>query len=337
MFPTDIAVNLKDVTKTFTQWQRDNTGKGILKNLIKPEKRIIKALDQVSFSIGKGEFVAYAGPNGAGKSTTMKLLCGMLLPNEGRITVLNRSPIKDRIPLMQNLGILFGNRTELWWDHPVIQSFKWKKVVWNIPDDVYERNLSRVIELLDLEGILKTFARELSLGQRMRADLGLLLLHSPQLLLLDEPTLGLDVVAKRQMIEFLKRLNREDGVTIVVTSHDMDDLEEMAQRILMISNGHVAYDGSFQGLRNVTGNLTRVNLTMGGGTIPKLPQTTHCHLLSASHEVYEYEIDLDKTPIEALMGQLSQLKGLRDIEIKKAPIEQVIAQLYKEWKSSECV
>ena len=331
MSPMDSAVRLVNVTKTFTQWQRDNSRKGILKNLIKPEKRTVTALDDVSFNIGKGEFVAYAGPNGAGKSTTMKLVSGMLLPNAGEITALSLSPQKQRTALMGRMGVLFGNRTELWWDHPVIQSFEWKKVVWNIPDDVYQRNLAMVTELLDIGGLLKTFARELSLGQRMRADLAMMLLHSPELILLDEPTLGLDVVAKRQMIEFLKKINRENGVTIIVTSHDMDDLEEMAQRILMISNGKVAYDGCFEGLREITGSPTRITVTMADGLVPEIQNAT---LLSSDKGVLEFEIDLAKTPIKDLLRQMSAMDGVQDVEIRKAPIEQVISQLYRDWKDT---
>ncbi len=329
MCPTDIAVNLVNVTKEFAQWQRDNTGKGLIRNLIKPEKRLITALDDVTFSIRRGEFVAYAGPNGAGKSTTMKLLSGMLLPSDGAISVMGLSPQKDRRELMGRLGVLFGNRTELWWDHPVIQSFEWKKVVWGIPESLYQENLKLVMDLLELEPLMKTFARELSLGQRMRADLGMMLLHSPELILLDEPTLGLDVVAKRQMIDFLKRINRENGVTIVVTSHDMDDLEEMAERILMISGGKIAYDGAFDGLRKITGNLTRVILTMENGDVPELADAT---LLSSENGVYEFEIDLGKSSVRELMGRLSAFDGISDVEIKKAPIEQVIARLYQEWR-----
>ena len=304
------AVSVTNVTKIFTQWQRDNTAKGMLKNLLKPEKRVIKALDDMSFEIKQGEFVAYAGPNGAGKSTTMKLLSGMLLPTSGGISVLSMSPQKDRRRLMRYLGVLFGNRTELWWDHPLIQSFEWKKVVWDIPENVYKRNLDMAVELLGIGGLLKTFARELSLGQRMRADLAMLLLHSPELILLDEPTLGLDVVAKRQMIDFLKRINREDGKTIIVTSHDMDDLEEMAQRVLMVANGKIVYDGSFGGLRDITGSLTRV--TINGTDV--------------------FEIDVTQTPVKDLLKRLSETEGIKDVEISKAPIEQVIAGLYDKWK-----
>ncbi len=328
MYPTDFAVSMNHVTKVFSQWQRDNTKAGMIRNLLKPEKRRITALDDVSFTIRKGEFAAYAGPNGAGKSTTMKLLSGMLLPDSGDISVLSLSPQKQRIQLMRRLGILFGNRTELWWDHPVIQSFEWKKVVWEIPDEIYRRNLATVIDLLDLGNLLQTFARELSLGQRMRADLGMMLLHSPGIILLDEPTLGLDVVAKRQMINFLKKINKDNDVTILVTSHDMDDLEEMAERILMISSGKIAFDGSFTELRAKTGNLTRIVVTMEKGCFPELEGG---NLLSYGNEVFEYDMDLTEMPVRNLLGQLSTVRGVRDVEIKKAPIEQVIAGLYRDW------
>lgn len=329
MFRADTAVKVNNVTKTFTQWQRENAGSGLIKNLLYPEKKLITALDHVSFAVSRGEFVAYAGPNGAGKSTTMKLLAGMLQPTQGSVSVLGMSPDKDRIPVMRKLGVLFGNRTELWWDHPISQSFEWKKVVWDIPDEVYKHNLGMVIELLDIGALLKTFARELSLGQRMRADLAMMLLHSPELILLDEPTLGLDVVAKRQMIEFLKKINRENGVTILVTSHDMDDLEEMAQRILMISNGSIAYDGSFDGLRDIAGNLTRFRVTMDGGAAPVFEGGK---LIGAENGVYEYEIDITRNPIKLLLKQLSDSDGIQNVEINKAPIEQVIAGLYVAWK-----
>ena len=329
IIPADTAVSVNNVTKIFTQWQRENAGAGLIKNLFHPQKKIISALENVSFTVERGEFVAYAGPNGAGKSTTMKLLAGMLQPTEGNISVLGMSPNKDRVKVMGKLGVLFGNRTELWWDHPVSQSFEWKKVVWNIPNDVYKRNLEMVVELLDIGELMKTFARELSLGQRMRADLAMMLLHSPELIILDEPTLGLDVVAKRQIIDFLKRINREDGVTIIVTSHDMDDLEEMAQRILMISGGKIVYDGTFYGLRNITGNLTRFIVTVDGNSIPVLEGG---NLISGVNGVYEFEVDVTKIPIKHLLRQLSDADGIKDVEINKAPIEQVIASLYAAWK-----
>ena len=324
--PEQIAVKVDSVSKAFIQWQRKEGIRGLLKQ----EKKVVNALEDVSFQIEKGEFVAYAGPNGAGKSTTMKLLSGMLQPTGGTISVLGMSPEKDRIPLMKRVGVLFGNRTELWWDHPVIQSVEWKKVVWDIPDSVYRRNLERMIELLDIGGIINTFARELSLGQRMRADLAMMFLHSPELILLDEPTLGLDVVAKRQMIDFLKKINKESGVTILVTSHDMDDLEEMARRILMISQGKLAYDGDFDGLRDLTGNLTVFRVTTDGGR----PRLEGCRLLGEEHGVFEFEADLSQVSVSVLLERLSRTDGIRDVEIRKAPVEQVIAQLYESWRSA---
>lgn len=325
--PEQTAVIVDSVSKIFTQWRKKEGARSIFKQ----QKRTVAALEEVSFQIERGEFVAYAGPNGAGKSTTMKLLSGMLQPTEGRISVLGMSPEKNRIALMKRLGVLFGNRTELWWDHPVIQSFEWKKAVWDIPEEVYGRNLERMTELLDLGGILNTFARELSLGQRMRADLAMMLLHSPELVLLDEPTLGLDVVAKRQMIEFLKRINREEGVTILVTSHDMDDLEEMARRIMMISGGKLAYDGDFDGLRALTGSMTILTVTTEGVR----PELSGCRLLGGERGVFEFEADLSRTSVRTLLEMLSRIDGIRDVEIRRAPIEQVIAQLYQSWRGEK--
>ncbi len=325
---SDIAVKLTGVTKTYEQWQRTGQGKNILKNLIKPEKKIVKALDNISFHVNTGEFVAYAGPNGAGKSTTMKLLCGMLVPGEGSIEVLGLSPQKQRIALMKRVGVLFGNRTELWWDHPVTSSFEWKRVVWDIPTDEFKKMRDKVVELLDIGNFVNTFARELSLGQRMRADLAMMLLHQPELILLDEPTLGLDVLAKRQMISFLKELNRELKTTIIVTSHDMDDLEEMAQRILLISNGKITYDGGFDNLHNAAGGLCRVVLTMKDGIVPELA----CgKLLSQSYGICEYEVDIGKTPIRSVLSEIAAIEDVLDIEMRKSPIEEIIAGLYNSW------
>lgn len=324
------ALVLDKVTKEYSQWQRSGETKDIIRNLLRPEKKVVTALNQVSLVIHSGEFVAYAGANGAGKSTTIKILSGILTPTTGEVTVLGLNPLKDRISLMRRVGVLFGQRTELWWDHPVITSFQWKKDVWNIPDQVYEKNLQMVTELLDLSDILKTFARELSLGQRMRADIAMLLLHGPELIFLDEPTLGLDVLAKQQMIGFLKKLNKEYGTTVVVTSHDMDDLEEMAQRVVFINKGQIAFDGDFDALRSVMGGFYRILVTTEPGLPPlSLPEMK---LLHSENDVHEYEFDRTKVEIHEVLGNLSHYSQIRDLEIKKAPIEDVVASLYLSWK-----
>jgi len=327
--PDTRALVIDDVSKIYMQWQRSGKIRDIMKNLLRPEKKEIKALDHLSLEVRQGEFLAYAGANGAGKSTTIKILSGILQPTSGTVQVLGRSPAADRIELMKHIGVLFGQRTELWWDHPVITSYQWKKAVWNIPDEIYERNLNMVTELLDLGDLIHTFARELSLGQRMRADLGMLLLHEPEVIFLDEPTLGLDVLAKRQMIAFLKRFNREKGTTIVVTSHDMDDLEEMAQRIILLSNGKIAFDGSFDALRQAQNGLCRINITTADTQHPNLDDMKY---IRSDGNVHVFEFDRTQNGMHQLLGELSRLTGIEDIEIKKAPIEEVIANLYLSWK-----
>ncbi len=348
------AVSLEDVSKVFTQWQRSGKFKDLLRNLVKPEKKVVAALDHVALKVNSGEFVAYAGANGAGKSTTIKILAGILQPTSGEVTVLGMSPEKSRVELMRRIGVVFGQRTELWWDHPIAVSFEWKKTVWNIPAEVYRQQLEMVTELLDLGDLLNTFARELSLGQRMRADLAMMLLHNPELIFLDEPTLGLDVLAKRQMINFLKRINREQGTTIIVTSHDMDDLEEMAQRIVLLSRGQIAFDGSFDELRQLTGNLCRIRLVFQGsgtgmgadlgssgqsqGRLADLMNGggvgggKNVRLLAANGNSCEYEFDTAEVPVKDMLRQIAQLEGVIDIEISKAPIEQIVAELYTKWR-----
>ena len=338
------ALVIDNVTKQYSQWQRSGQARDILKNMLHPQKRIITALDHLSFEVAPGEFVAYAGANGAGKSTTIKILSGILSPSEGTVSVSGLSPVTDRIELMRHIGVLFGQRTELWWDHPIITSFEWKQEVWGIPEELYKKNLSLVTELLDLEDILRTFARELSLGQRMRADIGMLLLHDPSVIFLDEPTLGLDVLAKQQMIHFLKEINQECGTTIVVTSHDMDDLEEMAQRIILLNKGQIAFDGNFDKLRNTAGACSRIVVTMKNPGSKKQSLTSDkaltdptipgLQLLSSNEGICEYEFNRSQTGIHEVLGNLAGFQGIEDVEIRRAPIEDVIARLYLSWKKS---
>ena len=228
--PWDIAAELTNVSKTFVQ--RQKTG------LFKHEKQIIHALDHVSLTLRRGEFAAYAGPNGAGKSTTFKLLCGMLVPEEGDIRVMGLHPVRDRVALMRQVGVFFGGRTELWWDHPVIRSFEWKRDVWGIPDEVYHKNMEKYMELLDVKPFLHSFARELSLGQRMRADLALLLLHSPQLILLDEPMVGLDPQAIKELKEVVLEL-RDHGVTVLISTHMLEMVNELWDIVYIMDKGRI--------------------------------------------------------------------------------------------------
>ncbi|MBQ7867424.1 MAG: ATP-binding cassette domain-containing protein [Clostridia bacterium] len=316
----DTAAELCHVTKYFDQKRPVS--------LFKREVQRIHALDDVSFTLQKGEFAAYAGPNGAGKSTTFKLLSGMLRPQAGEVRLFGMDPARSRIEVMRRTGVLFGNRSELWWDHPVRASFDWKKEVWDIPDDVYQRAVGELRDLLDLDDIWHTFARELSLGQRMRANLALTLLHEPELVLLDEPTLGLDVLAKRQMIDFLKRINREKQVTLLVTSHDMDDLTEMADRLLLINKGRLAFDGSYDQLVRTTGDSRIIRLLMRGDA----PAIEGASFIGTQDGRHVYRYDAAALTPQQLFAAIARIHGVEDVELGREAIEQVIARLYEEWR-----
>lgn len=316
----DTAAEVCHVTKYFDQIQPVS--------LLRRERRRIYALNDVSFSLQRGEFAAYAGPNGAGKSTTFKLLCGMLRPQQGSVRLFGMDPGERRIDVMRRTGVLFGGRNELWWDHPVRASFEWKKAVWDIDEATYARVCGEMRELLDLGELWNSFARELSLGQRMRANLALTLLHDPELVLLDEPTLGLDVLAKRQMIDFLKRVNREKRVTLLVTSHDMDDLTEMANRILLINEGKLAFDGDYDQLTRMAGDNRIVKLRVRGEA-PVLPGAQYAGSEEGQH-IYRY--DAGVTGVQEIFGAIAAIPGVEDVELGHEAIERVIARLYSSWK-----
>lgn len=323
----DTAVEFSEVSKAFHQKYRADNLREALGSMFKPRVRTVQALDDVSFQVKKGEILAYAGPNGAGKSTTIKMLSGLLTPDKGQVSVLSMNPVRERVQYMKRAGILFGQRTELWWDHPVRTSFDWKQVVWDIPKDRYRVMVDLLVELLDIGPFYQTHVRELSLGQRMRADLAMALLHEPEILLLDEPTLGMDVLAKRQMIGFLKEINRDRGTTIIVTSHDMDDLMEMAGRIIFLDQGKISYDGDFESLRTLIGGQRTLVLTTTSENPPELKEAIYEKSQGNRHW---YKIDTDTVSILSVL-QVLPSDVLLDVETTKPPLESQIADMYKKW------
>jgi ABC-2 type transport system ATP-binding protein len=326
---SDIAVEVTGVSKTFRQRQRSENLRDIWTNLFRPAIREVRALHNLTLHIRRGETVAYAGPNGAGKSTTVKLLSGMLAPDAGTVRVLGMDPIRDRERYVNHIGVVFGQRTELWADHPVAASFEWKRVVWDIPRDRYTRMAGFVKELLGLNEFFHTLTRELSLGQRMRADLGLALLHEPEILFLDEPTLGLDVLARRNILGFIKDLNRARGVTVMVTSHDMSELEQLAGRIVMISRGEIAYDGDFHRLRREFADRRALTIETAAEEAPRLRGAEWVHSEAGRHE---YVFDAFQVSIADLLAQASAQTRLLDVETHRAPIDDVIADIYEKWQ-----
>ncbi len=328
---SDIVVKIHGVSKTFKQRQRSETASGIWKNLIRPEFKIIRALSDINLTISRGEIVAYAGANGAGKSTTVKLCSGMLSPDSGSVDVLGMNPVKDRTRYVSRIGVVFGQRTELWFDHPVSASFEWKREVWNIPRNDYNRMLEFVKGLLNLDEFFSSQARELSLGQRMRADLGLALIHEPELLFLDEPTLGLDVLAKRNVLRFIKDLNRERNVTIMVTSHDMSDLEQLAGRIVMIDKGRLAFDGDFGKLRREFADKRVLLIETEAEVAPILENALHTGTEASRHT---YMFDAAQITVSELLVQASASTRILDVETQRADIDDVIADIYQRWQTS---
>jgi ABC-2 type transport system ATP-binding protein len=291
---------------------------------------VVEALRDIDLIVRRGEIVAYAGPNGAGKSTTIKLLSGLLAPDRGSVRALGMDPVEDRVRYVGRVGVVFGQRTELWWDHPIAASFEWKRVVWNIPQPRYERMVKLVRELLGLDDIFHTLARELSLGQRMRADLGLALLHEPEILLLDEPTLGLDVLARRRILSFIKELNRERGVSVLVTSHDMAELEQLAGRIVLLHEGQIAFDGVFADLRRVLTHRRILILETASIEPPRLDGAELLHTDAGRHE---FEFDAARFKLSDLLEQAAAQTEILDVETHRAPIDEVVADLYEHWLS----
>ena len=247
-------IELKNISKTFKVARRNAGFKEALKAFFKREYEYIHALKNISFTINDGEMVGYIGPNGAGKSSTIKIMSGILNPDSGECVINGRIPWKDRINHVREIGVVFGQRSQLWWDVPVIDSFELIKDIYRTPDDTYKNNLGELTEILDLSQLIRTPTRQLSLGQRMRCELAASLLHSPKILFLDEPTIALDAVSKIAVRGFIKKINKEKNTTIILTTHDMQDIEAITDRILLIGKGEILLDGSFSDLNLKRGN-----------------------------------------------------------------------------------
>ena len=233
-------IQVDGVDKRFTVWRK--------RGRLRRERIEVRAVDDLTFAVEQGSVVGYIGPNGAGKSTTVKMLTGILVPSAGRISVGGLEPARQRIQLARRIGAMFGQRIQLWWDLPLIESFELLRHIYRVPADRFKQNLETFREVLDLDPFLYTPVRQLSLGQRVRGELSAVMLHDPEVLFLDEPTIGLDVVAKERVREFLTKLNRERGVTVLLTTHDLADIERLCSRILMIDHGRLIYDGTVDDL-----------------------------------------------------------------------------------------
>ncbi|MCL5006082.1 MAG: ATP-binding cassette domain-containing protein [Acidobacteria bacterium] len=324
-------IEVQDLTKEFRTFRRREGVWGALQNLFVRERITIRAVDRVSFSIQPGEIVGYIGANGAGKSTTVKMLTGILVPTSGRIVASGYVPYRDRRHYTKHIGVVFGQRTQLWWDIAVVESFKLLKEIYEVSDADYRERLGVFSEILGLKNYFNTPVRKLSLGERMRCDLAASLLHNPPLLFLDEPTIGLDVVAKDRIREFLKEVNRLERTTVLLTTHDLSDIEELCKRIIIIDRGKVLFDGD---LREMKARLAKYNqvkfflkdrsqvaalarITTNGISCERLDDLTY--LMRFDREHYS-NADIIRNIVTTL--------EVSDILVEEEPIEDIVKRIY---------
>lgn len=304
-------IEVKQIKKYYKIAKRDKGFAAAVSNLFHRKYEIKRAVDDVSFCIKKGEIVGFIGPNGAGKSTTIKMLSGILYPDEGEIKINGYIPYKQRKQYVKNIGVVFGQKTQLNWDLPLIESFELMKFIYKIPQKKYDENLKKFTKLLDMEGFINQPVRQLSLGQRMRGDIVAALLHSPEIVFFDEPTIGLDVVAKEKIREFIKYMNETEKTTIIFTTHDMQDIEKVCDRLIIIDAGKKIYDGSIDNIKNKYANLKTVEI------------------LLENDEKKVQTFDVNEIPMNEAMERLFSQYHIKDISICEPEIDGIIRDIYE--------
>lgn len=319
------VIEVKHLNKTFKTVKKEKGLKGAVKALFKPERRIVTAVDDVSFSIEQGEIVGYIGPNGAGKSTTVKMMSGILRPTSGEILVNGISPAADRKKVVKRLGVVFGQRTQLYWDLRLGESFELLRRIYDVPDEVYKENMAMMDEILDLKSIIDTPVRQLSLGQRMRGDLAAAMLHSPDVLFLDEPTIGLDVDAKHAIRRFIKEINETRRTTIILTTHDLGDIQELCRRIIIINKGRVIEDGSLDELIDRIAPFRQLVIDFYSEQRIEHPRA---QIVSCEGARTVYRFMKNEVTAAALIEDISKSAKIKDIRLEEASIDDIIRAAY---------
>ncbi|MCL2046092.1 MAG: ATP-binding cassette domain-containing protein [Oscillospiraceae bacterium] len=321
-------IKLENINKTFRVAKRQGGFARAVKALFSREYEIIHALNNVSFTINDGEMVGYIGPNGAGKSTTIKIMCGILTPDNGICEIDGRTPWLERVAHVQHIGVVFGQRSQLWWDVPVVDSFELIKDIYKVDSSLYQTNLDELTELLDLSELLKTPTRSLSLGQRMRCEIAASLLHSPKILFLDEPTIGLDAVSKIAVRQFIKKINAERKTTVILTTHDMQDIEALTERILLIGKGKILLDGNLAELKKHSSERKTLIVEYTG----KAPTISEGMTVSEAKDG-RLIIVLDPTQLSVseAISQLAAQSDLIDVSVTGVSSEEMVAALYEEY------
>lgn len=322
-------IELQNICKSYKVARRSAGLGEAVKSLFRREYTRVDALSDVSFTVRDGEMVGYIGPNGAGKSSTIKIMSGVLTPDSGTCVINGRVPWKERTAHVQEIGVVFGQRSQLWWDVPVADSFELLRDIYRVDGAAYRKTLSRLTELLELGELLRTPARQLSLGQRMRCEIAAALLHEPKILFLDEPTIGLDAVSKAAVRGFIRTLNKERGTTVILTTHDMQDIEALAERILLIGRGRILLDGTLDELKRRRPAQRRLTVAYGGGALPVVEGLTPLRDADGHAELL---LDTGLLSVSEAVACISAQTEVKDLSVSGESVEELVMSLYREYR-----
>lgn len=322
-------IEVENLVKTYKIIEKENGLMGYFKNLIKPKYKEFKAVRGINFSIKEGELVGYIGENGAGKSTTIKMLTGLLAPTSGSIVINNLIPNKNRIENNKNIGAVFGQKTQLWWDLPVIESFRLIKKMYKIPEGEYRKNLKKFSELLELDDLLEKQVKNLSLGQKMRCEIAATFLHNPKIVYLDEPTIGLDVLVKEKIRKFIRDINNEKKTTVILTTHDLKDIEDVCDRIILLDKGNIIYDGEKQKFKDTYGKYVIANFLIKDKTSNIAESVNNIEVLEETKKSLKIKFSHEDTNIMKVMNEVSKYCTIEDIHMKESELEDILKDIYK--------
>lgn len=324
-------IQVKNLVKEYKVMQKEKGMIGYLKNLIHPKYKKFTAVDNININIEEGELVGYIGENGAGKSTTIKMLTGLLTPTSGEVIVNGIIPNEKRIQNNKNIGAVFGQKTQLWWDLPVIESFKLIKQMYKIPENEYTKNLKKFTEILELEDLLEKQVKNLSLGQKMRCEIAATFLHNPKIVYLDEPTIGLDVLVKENIRRFIKDINKEKNTTVILTTHDLKDIEDVCDRIILLDKGKIIYDGGKQEFKDTYGKYVIAEFVIKEKkqNISENINLGIIHIVEETESSLKIKFQHDETTIMKVMDEISKYCTIEDIHMKEPELEDILKEIYK--------
>lgn len=332
-------IHVEHLQKYFKKTIKQPGFMGSVKSLFHNQKEIVKAVDDISFHVDKGEILGFIGPNGAGKSTVIKMLTGILTPSDGSCIINGQNPQKNRKKYVKEIGVVFGQRTQLWWDLPLTETYTVLKEIYEIEEGQFKKQMAFLNEVLELEPFITSPVRTLSLGQRMRADIAASLLHNPKVLFLDEPTIGLDVVVKDNIRKAITKINREEGTTVILTTHDLEDISSLCKRIVMIDHGKKVYDGSLYNLKQQYGQMRELNFEAVdedsvvsldyAGAFSESGLSEGDLTISSEGAMVSVGFNTNKIPVEKILNYTLGKVHVKDINVKDADIEEIIRRLYK--------